>query len=333
MSSFLGSLFKIGASALGGAGGLAGSSAMTASAEALRQASSQILESSDDYVRTVRQEGRKLTKAAQRQMSRIKPIQQYSDLPFIAAEAADAQMAKALGMTQEAFDAMSAQKRSNLDFSIGGAMGGLRQAQIDFAALAAGDTSAFNDIVAASAYGELAQNAGMPMGAFANTSARNMLELRMAGVEGAMGITDFFAEQGTVDPLNPIDTAFDLALFDQAEATREDDLNRYNRNLRFELDQYNRNLQLNKSQVRLGTRSSVFSTLAAAENARLNANIEAYKLAAGVGGTEQLAASNAMGSLGQTLAQIGTTLSSGRSGAVGTPSVTVGPPATSIFRN
>lgn len=330
--SFLGSLFKIGASALGGGGGSAASSAMTASAEAMREASSQILTSANDYVRTVRNQGRNLTKSAQQQMSRIKNIPQYSDLPFIAAEAADAKMATALGMTQEAFDAMSEQKRSNLDFSIGGAMGGLRQAQVDFAALAAGDTSAFNQIVAASAYGELAQNAGMPMGAFANTSARNMLDLRMAGVEGAMGITDFFAEQGTVDPLNPIDTAFDLALFDQAEATRQDDLNRYNRNLQFEVDQYNRNLRLNKAQVSLDARRSVFSTLAAAENARLNANIDAYKLAAGVAGTEQLAAANTMGSLGQTLAQIGTTISGNRSSAA-TPSVTVGPPATSIFRN
>jgi hypothetical protein len=195
-----------------------------------------------------------------------------------------------------------------MDFALGGAQEGLRTAQVDFSKLAAGDTSGFNQVVQASAFGALAESAGLPMGAFANTSAKNMMDFRRLGTEGAMGISDFFAKQGTVDPTNPLDNIYKLAAFEQSEQVRDKDLDMFNRNLDFDLRKFNVQTNLSKADMRIGAENSIFQTFADMEATALATYADAYKFAAGAAGGEELGQSMAQGGMGQAIGQIGSTI-------------------------
>lgn len=72
----------------------------------------------------------------------------------------------------------------------------LREAQSDFARLAAGDTQGFQREVEASVRGALAETYGAPVGAFENLSAQNLFNFRNLGLSNALTLTNTFAGLG-----------------------------------------------------------------------------------------------------------------------------------------
>lgn len=308
---FLGELFSIGSSLLGGMGSSSAGAATAASAAAMIEAAAQIEEKTDEYRKIVRKDGKRYRKRVNRALASVTGLAPYEDLDFNRARGISSFLEESKALSTAAFDSMTSQKRSNMDFSLGGATEGLRTAQTDFSKLAAGDTSGFNQIVKASAFGAIAENAGLPLGAFANTSAKNMMDFRRLGTEASMGISDFFAKQGTVDPINPLDSIFKLAGFERDENVRSKELDMFNRNLSFELEKFNRQTQLAKTEMKIGSEDSIFQTFANMEAHALDTYADAYKFAAGAGGGQELGAATAQGGMGQALGQIGNTISEG----------------------
>lgn len=305
---FLDALFSVGSSLLGGMGSSSGGSAVAASAAAMEEAAALIEEKTDDYRKIVRKDGKKFRRKVKRSLDQVIPLNNYADLDFNRARGVSSFLDEAQGLSGSAFNFMSGQKKGNMDFALGGAQDGLRSAQVDFSKLAAGDTSGFNQIVQASAFGALAESAGLPMGAFANTSAKNMLDFRRLGTETSMGISDFFAKQGTVDPTNPLDNIYKLAAFEQTEDVRTKEIDMFNRNLDFDLRKTNLQTSLSKADMRLGTENSIFQTFADMEATALATYADAYKFAAGAAGGEELGQSMSQGGMGQALGQIGSTI-------------------------
>jgi hypothetical protein len=308
---FIDQLFSVGSSILGGLGAMSSGSAAAAAAAAMLEAAAKIEDQTDEYQRDVRKDGRRYRKRVKNTLSTVRLLDGFENLEFNRANAITSFLNDARGMSEDAFGFMSNQKRSNADYALGGANENLRQAQVDFGKLAAGDTSAFNQMVQASSFGALAESAGLPMGAFANTSAKNMMNFRQLGAEGAMGISDFFAKQGTIDPINPLDSIFKLAEFERSENVRSKELDVFNRNLDFELRKFNTNTNLAKAEMKIGSEDSIFKTFADMEAKALDTYVDAYKFAAGAGGVAEMGQASALGGLGQAVGQIGSTLGSG----------------------
>lgn len=145
----------------------------------------------------------------------------------------------AINLSGEGFDFRDELKKENLDFILGDSAGDLRRAQGDFSSLAAGNFSAFERELNASLSKAGAESFGSPVGTVFNIAARDRFNFRTAGLNEALKIGDFFATQGTVDPPDPIPTAFALADFQQRENARFQDFNNFLLNARLQTDSTN----------------------------------------------------------------------------------------------
>ncbi len=129
----------------------------------------------------------------------------------------DAQM-----LSRQDFDFRTGIKRENLDFILGDNTEALRDAQTlntNIAALNSADFEGrFSDIVKSSMFGLKADTLGDPLGTFSNLSARNLYDFSQQGLSNALAINDFFSKEGTVDPISPLQTAFDLRTVAEREA-------------------------------------------------------------------------------------------------------------------
>jgi hypothetical protein len=187
----------------------------------------------------------------------------------------------ALNLSGEGFDFRDELKKSNLEFILGESTGDLRKAQGDFTNLAAGNFSAFERELNASLSKAGAESFGSPVGTVFNIAARDRFNFRTAGLNEALKIGDFFATQGTVDPPDPIPTAFALADFQQRENARFQDFNNFLLNAR---------LQTGSANFDRGTRIGTVGLLA--ETNSLNAIGQ-------LGGVSQAATASSLAGLSQ----------------------------------
>lgn len=313
----MGEVLGIGASLLGGASSAAGGSATAASGEAMILAAEEIEKKTDEYRKIVRRDTNKTRSRGKRWLDISQDINPFQDLDFNRTADPASFMGTANDLAKNSFDVMTGQKRSNLEFALGGADATLRKAQLDYSKLAAGDTSSFEKEVKASAFGALAESAGFPVGAFENTSAKNMLDFRQRGVETTLGITDFFAKQGTVDPIDPIDNLWKLASFDQSENTRELQLDMFNRELDFNRARSNQSTRLQKAGIGVNMETALLSVLSEMEGTALATYADAYKFAAGGAGAEELGQAQTLGGMGEAIGQIGQAITPVSSGGGG----------------
>ena len=125
-------------------------------------------------------------------------------------------------LSRQDFDFRTGLKRENLDFVLGDNEKALRDAQTlntNIAALNSSDFEGkFSDIVKSSMFGLKADTLGDPLGTFSNLSARNLYDFSQQGLSSALAINDFFSREGTVDPISPLQTAFDLRNIAEREA-------------------------------------------------------------------------------------------------------------------
>lgn len=125
-------------------------------------------------------------------------------------------------LSRDDFDFRTGIKRENLDFITGDTQDKLRDAQKLNASIAGLDSSdfmgKFSDIVKSSMFGLKADTVGDPYGTFANLSARNLYDFSQQGLSNTLAINDFFSKEGTVDPISPLQTAFDLRTVAEREA-------------------------------------------------------------------------------------------------------------------
>lgn len=298
-------------SLLGGMSGSSGGDAIAASGAAMIAAGEDIIKYTDKYRKIVRRDTKKNRKKSYKAINSVLDIPQFEDLPFMRAKGVSEFIGEGNYISDNAYGKTTEQKREGLKFSLGGADDAMRDAQLDFAKLASGDTSGFQQEVKASAFGAIAEAAGMPLGTFANTSAKNMMQLRQFGTENALGITDFFAKQGTVDPVNPIDSIFGLAKFEQSENAREEGLMKFNRELDFNRLQANLESQLRKAGMKVDVEGRILEVLASMESHALDTYADALKFMAGGAGADELGQAQSLGSMGQAASQIGGLLGDG----------------------
>lgn len=245
----------------------------------------------------------------------IKEIKPFKPIPFVRSDSPDSEQFIEGGtkLSRVSYDVQTGQKRENLGFAMGETYDRMRKAQSDFASLSAGDTSAFERELQASAFGALANTAGGPAGAFANTSAKNLFGFRTEGLRNSMAISDFFAVQGTVDPVDPLPSIFALAEFEQEENRESRELDKFNRTIDFEVARHNSNLSLGTAQLGVGLEQFLLGTgvdvaktgLDYVANSRL---IEAQAAGAGAAANGQMLNSLASGlsSVGGAFSDLGT---------------------------
>lgn len=141
----------------------------------------------------------------------IKDIPEVSDL-----------MEEGQDLSRQDFDFRTGIKRENLDFIVGDNMEGLRDAQTSNTNIANLNSSdfqgKFSEIVRSSMFGLKANTIGDPYGTFSNLSARNLYDFSQQGLSNALALNDFFSREGTVDPISPLSTAFDLRTVAEREA-------------------------------------------------------------------------------------------------------------------
>jgi len=133
----------------------------------------------------------------------------------------------AIDINRKGFNFQDEIKKQNLDFVLGESKDNLRTAQGDFTNLAAGNFSGFERELNASLSKAGAESFGSPVGTVFNIAARDRFNFRTAGLNEALKIGDFFSAQGTVDPPNPVASAFALADFEQRENARAQELNQF----------------------------------------------------------------------------------------------------------
>ncbi len=128
-------------------------------------------------------------------------------------------------LSRKDFDFRTKLKRENLDFVVGDNMEGLRDAQTsntNIANLNSADFQGkFSDIVRSTMFGLKANTIGDPYGTLSNLSARNLYDFSQQGLSNALALNDFFSKEGTVDPVSPLATAFDLRTVAEREASME----------------------------------------------------------------------------------------------------------------
>ena len=121
---------------------------------------------------------------------------------------------QAKSLSVEDFNFRDSYQKYNLNFITGDTQGDIREAQAMSASLAALDPSAFQgkmgEILRSDMYGLKALTVGEPTGTFANLSAQNLSAMQQQGLSNWLQISDFFSREGTVDPISPLQTAFDL---------------------------------------------------------------------------------------------------------------------------
>lgn len=140
-------------------------------------------------------------------------------------------MDESKNLSREDFDFRTGIKRENLAFILKDNEKSLRDAQTINTDLAALDTANFENrfgsIVRSRMFDLKANTVGDPFGTFANMSARNIYDLSQQGLSNSLAINDFFSREGTVDPISPLQTAFDLRTVAEREAAMKVDNERY----------------------------------------------------------------------------------------------------------
>lgn len=290
-----------------GIGAAQGAKGAKENAKATQQASQQIIKDTA----TFKNEGFGLINGArangENYLGGVKEIPNFKPLKFTRSTSPADEKFTAAGtaLSNLSFNVQTGQKRDNLDFVLGDTKDDLRKSQSDFTALASGDTSGFEKELQASAFGALADTYGAPQGTFSNTSARNLFAFRTEGLRNSLAIGDFFAVQGTVDPVDPLPSIFALAEFEQKEDAEKQSLDQFNRTIAFETARHNSSLSLDVARtgiqlesLLLGSGLDVLSTgLDYTSNARL---IGAQQAGAGAAANGQ-----ALSSIGGSLAQLG----------------------------
>lgn len=199
---------------------------------------------------------------------------------------------EAKDLNRAAFNFDTQLKRENLAFVAGDSLDSLRGAQEDFAALAAGDTSAFTKELEASAFGALANSQGLPTGTFGNISANNLFQFKVAGTNAALGLSDFFSREGTVNPPSTLNSIQSLADFEAREDAEK---------LDFEFNRALAQLDFEKSLAALSIDSeqSLFNTQFGINSTALQL-ANKFALAQGqLGGVSALASANQLNAIGQ----------------------------------
>lgn len=123
-------------------------------------------------------------------------------------------MGEAKTLSLDDFNFRDKIQKQNFEFITGGTQPELRDAQNLNASLAALDPSAFEgkmgELLRSDLYGLKAITVGEPTGTFANLSAQNLRNFSNEGLSNYLSISDFFSREGTVDPISPLQTSFDL---------------------------------------------------------------------------------------------------------------------------
>ena len=134
-------------------------------------------------------------------------------------------MGQAENLSRRDFDFRTEIQRENLDFIVGETGDELRDAQQLNASLAALDSSdlqgRMSDIVKSSMFGLRADTIGDAYGTFANLSAQNLYNFSQQGLSNTLALNDFFSREGTVDPVSPLQTAFELRTVAEREASMQ----------------------------------------------------------------------------------------------------------------
>lgn len=289
-----------------GIGAAKGAKAAKENAAATKKAANQIIKDTDAFeaagfglIGDARSNG-------ENYLSGVQYIQPFKPIKFTRSTNPADEVFTAAGtaLSNLSFNVQTEQKRANLDFVLGDSANDLRNAQNDFTALAAGDTSAFEKELKASAFGALADSYGSPAGTFGNTSARNLFAFRTEGLRNSLAIGDFFAEQGTVDPVDPLPSIFALAEFEQKEDAEKQALQQFNRTIDFEVARHNSSLSLDVAKTGIGLESLLLGSGLDVLSTGLDYRSNARLIAAQQAGAGQAAAGQAISSIGGSLGQL-----------------------------
>ena len=288
------------------AGGIAGASAAKKNAKAQQQAANQIINDTAAY----KNEGFGLIGASRSKgegyLAGVTPIKPFKPIPFTRSLPPDDPrfINGGLALSRISFDTQTGQKRENLDFILGDTQDNLRKSQSDFSALAAGDTSAFSKELRASSFGALADSFGAPAGTFGNISARNQFAFRTEGLRNSLAIGDFFAEQGTVDPVDPLPSIFALAEFEQKEDAEKQALDQFNRTIDFEVARHNSGLSLDVARTGIGFETSLLGAGLDVLGTALDYTSNARLIGAQSAGAGTAALGQSLNTIGQGLGQL-----------------------------
>lgn len=193
---------------------------------------------------------------------------------------ASAFMDEAKSLSMNDFQFRDSIKKGNLNFILGGTQDELRSAQQMNASLAALDENAFTgrmgDVLRSNMYGLKALTVGEASGTFANLSAQNLYNFSQQGLSNSLAMGDFFSREGTIDPISPLQTAFDL---ENANTNKE-----------FNIAQ----LGIRNEELKGNTLLGIQDTLLQLENTKLNANQNIANTGLGFG-------TNAINALGNQL--------------------------------
>lgn len=193
---------------------------------------------------------------------------------------ASAFMDEAKSLSMNDFQFRDSIKKGNLNFITGGTQDELRSAQQMNSSLAALDENAFTgrmgDILRSNMYGLKALTVGEASGTFANLSAQNLYNFSQQGLSNSLAIGDFFSREGTVDPISPLQTAFDL---ENANTNKEFNIAK---------------LGIRNEELKGNTLLGIQDTLLQLENTKLNANQNIANTGLGFG-------TNAINALGNQL--------------------------------
>lgn len=177
-------------------------------------------------------------------------------------------MANAESLSLQDFQFRDDIQKQNLAYIAGDTEPQLREAQSLSASLAALDPAAFQgkmgDIFKSSIYGLKATTVGEPTGSFANLSAANLYNFSQQGLSNYLAISDFFSREGTVDPISPLQTAFDLQSIESNEAFGLAQLGIGN-------EQWAGTSLLNVESTKLNAAAGIGSTMLSAGSSNVNA--------------------------------------------------------------
>lgn len=208
-------------------------------------------------------------------------------------------------LSQQDFDFRTLLKRQNLDFTLGepSATSKLRSAQDLNARLANLDESAFtgpfNKIISSSLLGLKAQTVGEPAGSFSNLSAKNLNAFSQQGLSNYLAINDFFSKNGTVDPISPLTTSFQLEGVAQ-------DLAKLNINN----EQWQAGALTGVNQLGIQTNQSLFGDASQVTGLESSATNQYYNTLAQLSGSSALASAQQANSIPLALGSITQGLSS-----------------------
>lgn len=140
-----------------------------------------------------------------------------ANIPSVSAEYPTAE-----ALSLQDFNFRDAIQKNNLKFALGRSGQDLRGAQDMNSALANLDSSSFNgkvnDILNSSFSDLKAMTVGEPTGSFANLSTKNLYNFSNQALSNSLQLDDFFKKNGTVDPISPLQTSFQLQQVDQSIA-------------------------------------------------------------------------------------------------------------------